>query len=143
MVQKKLVQSADKVWVKTQDKRKGAEAARNLFAWGGRKLRADSGCNTSPEGTCAYICTWGSLYCMHIIIISKLWLPLFCIHLWEVTGHPQNPVYILKCISLWNSVMWVLLLAFSCNKSTVSITETIYTVHLSIFIIRKHYRQFA
>jgi hypothetical protein len=68
-------------------------------------------CTTNPANS-AHTCTWASLgYCLNGIF-STLSLFAFCIHSLEDTSLPQNSVYLLIYLAMWNSVKWTSLLPY-------------------------------
>jgi hypothetical protein len=94
-------------------------------------------CYTGCPANSVCTCSWASMQCSQNIIISTPLLLMFCTHSWEGASPPPSSMYILKCFVTWNSVKWISLPAFQHNSPTISIAQTVYKMHVGIFLICK------
>lgn len=76
--------------------------------------------------------TWALLHRCQNVTFSTPLLFTFCICSWEGISLVQNSVYGFEC-----SVLCLMLLVFCNSNPTISIAETIYKMHVSIFLICK------
>jgi hypothetical protein len=87
---------------------------------------------TKLPGNAVYSCTWASLQGCQITFSMPL-LFTFCICFYERISLHHRSGYILKCLEMWNSKNWMLLPVFHHITPNISVAETTYKMHVSIF----------
>jgi hypothetical protein len=104
----------------------------------GTKFSTPMSCYTGCPANSVCTCTWASMHCCQNVIISTPLLFMFCTHSCKGASPPQSSMYVLECFVMWNSVKWILFPSFHHNSHTISTAETVYKIHIDIFLICKY-----
>jgi hypothetical protein len=92
-----------------------------------------------------YTCMWASLNITTYIVFPVVLLLLVSIRicLWEGASLSQTSVYVVKCVSTWNSMIRKVLPVLCSSSPVISITESIYKLPISLFLTCKCERHYS